>query len=511
MVLLLSSCYADKSTVATFDYPDIEIVPSVDEDMITCAYGDMLELSVEAYQKDVTDDGLEYLWEIDLKPDSNKERVFLSDTRSFSMRVVNTPSAEPYIITCTVSNKETGFYRVLAWKLYVVSSLGEGILVANTRDNGATYDVDLLATSSVTYGYVDSKPRITTALYELGNGHKLESPITCLLSRACSNMDVANVSSFNEETIQIGTTDGIYCLDPLTCVETRRNEAMFSSSSITGISADAIFNGGGYSSFLIMNHRIYACCDMLSRTYGPIPSPETLKEGFYTTNTCASLDDQGTLFAYDNTAHDFCSIQCWQAHQGSLGIMNDTAPEKSFLADKQSVACGILKDGRGCFILKGSAGDFWEVVLDEFNRKAPQIFQLDAPDIDKAECFEFCDNTDVFYYTVGADVYVTANAGSSAVTKKLNWAADSSDESVVAIKQYRQAWFGIHQFSSSNYLFKLPDHRTQMIIATYNEKTGEGKIYLRPFNVSTGMFSAFKNNGTYGGFGRITALSTSLR
>ena len=50
----------------------------------------------------------------------------------------------------------------------------------------------------------------------------------------------------------------------------------------------------------------------------------------------------------------------------------------------------------------------------------------------------------------------------------------------------------------------------QIVIFTYNEKTGEGKIYLRPFNVSTGLFT-YKDNGVYGGFGRITAAATTFR
>ena len=47
-------------------------------------------------------------------------------------------------------------------------------------------------------------------------------------------------------------------------------------------------------------------------------------------------------------------------------------------------------------------------------------------------------------------------------------------------------------------------------VGFYNEKTGEGKIYLRPFNVSTGLFTS-KNNGTYGGFGEITAICPTFR
>lgn len=45
-----------------------------------------------------------------------------------------------------------------------------------------------------------------------------------------------------------------------------------------------------------------------------------------------------------------------------------------------------------------------------------------------------------------------------------------------------------------------------MVIVTYNEKTGEGKFYLRPYNVSTGLFT-YKDNGSYGGFGKISSIA----
>ena len=50
----------------------------------------------------------------------------------------------------------------------------------------------------------------------------------------------------------------------------------------------------------------------------------------------------------------------------------------------------------------------------------------------------------------------------------------------------------------------------QMMIVTHNESTGEGKIYLYSFNLSTGLFGQ-QANGTYGGFNEITAITTTLR
>ena len=87
---------------------------------------------------------------------------------------------------------------------------------------------------------------------------------------------------------------------------------------------------------------------------------------------------------------------------------------------------------------------------------------------------------------------------------------DNKNEVITGIKFYTQGWYGSHGFDYNSYTFPLATNRMQVMIFTYNEKTGEGKIYLRPFNVSTGLFT-YKDNGVYGGFGRITAATSTFR
>ena len=41
------------------------------------------------------------------------------------------------------------------------------------------------------------------------------------------------------------------------------------------------------------------------------------------------------------------------------------------------------------------------------------------------------------------------------------------------------------------------------------EKNIEGKIYMRPFNLSTGMFN-YKDNGTLEGFGEISEVAPTF-
>ena len=100
--------------------------------------------------------------------------------------------------------------------------------------------------------------------------------------------------------------------------------------------------------------------------------------------------------------------------------------------------------------------------------------------------------------------------GGSPVYREINWKPDTGGEIITGIKFYTQGWYGTHGFNYNTYDFPIATNRMQIMIFTYDEASGEGKIYLRPFNVSTGLFT-FKDNGVYGGFGRITAVATTFK
>ena len=93
----------------------------------------------------------------------------------------------------------------------------------------------------------------------------------------------------------------------------------------------------------------------------------------------------------------------------------------------------------------------------------------------------------------------------------MSWKPASADEKITRILQYKQAWYGTGNQAIANFNFLLPTHRSMLIIVTQNSVTGEGKIYLRGFNVSTGLFTFNGDYGSFGGFGDITAICTTLR
>jgi hypothetical protein len=215
------------------------------------------------------------------------------------------------------------------------------------------------------------------------------------------------------------------------------------------------------------------------------------------------------LAVFDETRSKFFFITGWNATQASFSEVNvDLAFS---LADNVCVGGGCSRNQSLCFLLRSPEGAYHVCILD-VQGAAPmcKAYEVENEAMDNIVTVAFCDNCDIMYFATTDAIYSTILADGRVSTRKVSWSPDSPDEKITCIRQYVQGWYGTHQYNLDDYPFQLETNRLQLIITTYNEKTGEGKIYLRPFNVSTGLFTS-KNNGTYGGFGEITALCPTFR
>ena len=168
-----------------------------------------------------------------------------------------------------------------------------------------------------------------------------------------------------------------------------------------------------------------------------------------------------------------------------------------------------IRSGSCTYVEKISGGKLCVLIKKTDNELIH--YPLDANQwLTDAQYFAFCDNADILFMASGSKIASIAVIGGSPVFREINWSPDSKNEVITGIKFYTQGWYGTHGFDYNSYSFPLATNRMQVVIITHNEKTGEGKIYLRPFNVSTGLFT-YKDNGVYGGFGRITAITTTFK
>ena len=499
---LLLSCYKDLSTEAYRELPKIEIsgVP----DTLDTLFGEEIALRAIATLDGEEYEGFVYEWAIDFKPSSSKDRISLSETPEVSYRVANSPSETPYCLTCTVSDPESGLSQTAFCHVYVHSSLGEGVLVAHTRDGGATSDFDLLACKAVTYGYTSDVPRYTRNIFQLANNEPLAGRVNAVLPVVRSDGAV-----YNETYILVGTDEHLIALDPLTFQIAKQDGALFNGYKESTFEVHNLINYGQIMTAAQINKLLYLNICHTNNVFNKAGYTGIPADVFTGTNVGYSYAVQQSDVAFFNEAQGaFYYMHAQFSGYGSFSIVPEQTGAN--LAGGKSLWAGAGREGRCAFLIE-DAGGIRHLVFLHPSEKEMIHYALEAGQwLQDAKYYAFCDNADILFIASDSKVSSVTIMGGSPVYREISWKPESKGEIVTGIKFYTQGWYGTHGFDYNSYTFPLPTNRMQLMIFTYNETTGEGKIYLKPFNVSTGLFT-FRDNGVYGGFGRITAVASTFR
>ena len=500
--LLAVSCYKDLSTEATHELSDIEITSDVER--LDVFYGETLTFTPEVKIKGRKASEIEYKWDMTLSPQGSDYELELGTDKTLSFFVGNTPSSKPYLIRLTVTDKVTGLSRTYTWDAYIASPLGEGLLVAHTADGGQTSELSLLKAKPVTEGYTGST-RITHNLYQLANGEPIRGRV-----KTVSPVVSTNGSTYNLNRVFIGTETDLIALNYLDYKEDVRNGALYQfPDDVENFNIDAIMNYAGYCNAVISNGKFYNYICNSAYLFSQARYHNTPSDIITTKTLTAAKYSQGNVYLVDVNNGKFFLMMGWNPASSFQELTVNTTYE---LAGATPVACGIMKRGeydKACFVLK-SEGNYYATTIttngaDFSNYKLTGT----AQNIDDAKGFAFCDNTDFFYYFTDRKINVVLLSGKNVTHRALDWAPESKNEKITGMYHYTQGWYGTQQIHIEEEHL-IDTHKLQMIITTYDETTGEGKIYLRPFNLSTGLFT-MQNNGVYGGFNEITAITTTLR
>lgn len=499
---LMLSCYKDLSTEATRELPGIEItgVP----DTLDVLFGDEIQLHAVATLGGEEYDGFEYEWAIDFKPGVSKDRMSLSETQDVSYRVANSPNASPYCLSFTATDTQSGLSKTVSCFVFVNSSLGEGVLVAHTRDGGMTSDFDLLANKFVTYGYTSDAPRYTRDIFALANEKPLDGKVNALLPVVRSDGAV-----YNETLILVGTDEHLFALDPLTFTVAKQDGALFNGFKESTFEVHNLINYGQIMTAAQINGKLWLNICHTNNTfniagYSGIPS-----DVFTPTNVGYSYAVQQSDVAFFNEAEGKFYYMHAQ-FSGYASFAQVTDPIGADLAGGKCLWAGAGRDARCAFLIEDAGGKH-HIVNIHPSIKEMVHYSLEASQwLPDAKYFAFCDNADIVFMATDSKIASVTIMGGSPVYREINWKPDTGGEIITGIKFYTQGWYGTHGFDYSTYDFPIATNRMQIMIFTYDEASGEGKIYLRPFNVSTGLFT-FKDNGVYGGFGRITAVATTFK
>ena len=503
IVLMLSSCYKDLSTEATIELADIVI--SGLPDRLDVLFGEDISLKAKVWEDGRDDSAFSYLWEIDFLPDrSGYERLEIGTETTLEYKVGNSPSTVPYNLSFTVTDNVDGRQAIKVIKVTVSSSLGEGLLVAHTRDGGATSEFDLACSSFLTYGYTESAPRYARDLYTMGNGEKLQGRVNTILSRYATNGGV-----YNESWITIGTDEHIINLSPLTFEVAKKDSELFNMGALPSYKTTALFNGCGYQTAAVINGDVYTCVSHTSNMFSKNAYYGTPSDIFSHENFAIGLFQQSPYACFDPLTGKFSTIIGPFAGQQTWSVM-EYNPEADLKGATPLWAGPFTMGGVG-FLIRDVSGKYHVYRSPLYTNPIDQHFSFDSEELSAAKYFSFCSNTSILYAASSDKIWAVILSVGAATVRPVSWKPDSEDELITGIQHYRQAWYGTqNMISDLEYPYPLPTHQQQIIITTYNPKTGEGKFYLRPFNVASGLFT-MKNNGTYGGFGEITCIAPTFR
>jgi len=501
-LVLMIACYQDLSTEAYRELPDIEIlgVP----DTLETFYGEEIALHAIATLGGDAYGNFDYEWVIDLRPGNNKDRMSISETADVSYRVANQPNESPYCLSLTVSDPESGLSRTVFCHVYVRSSLGEGVLVAHTRDGGKTSDFDLMANKFVTYGYTSDVPRYTRNIYELANGKPLEGTVNAVLPVVRSDGTV-----YNETYILAGTDEHLLALDPLTFTVAKQDGALFNGFKEPTFEVHNLINYGQIMTAAQINGKLWLNICHTNNIFNVAGYSGIPSDVFTPTNVgyCYAVQQSDVAFFHEEQGK-FYYMHAQFSGYSSFAQVTDLIGAN--LAGGKSLWAGAGKEGRCAFLIEDAGGNHHMVYLHPSDKEMIHYALEPSQWLPGAKYFALCDNSDIAFMATDSKIASVTIIGGSPVYREINWKPDNKNEVITGIKFYTQGWYGTHGFDYNTYTFPLATNRMQIMIFTYNESTGEGKIYLRPFNVSTGLFT-FKDNGVYGGFGRITAVASTFR
>lgn len=503
---VFSSCYKDLSTKATKTIPDI--VFGNEQDTISIAYGEILRIEPQVSQEGRNPEDLSYLWEIDMTPNNANNRLIISEEPILELQIAQTPSEIPYILSLTVTDNITGYGSYKAWSIFIGTSLGEGLVVAHTKDRGKTSDIDFVSSERVTFDYEEEDITYIRNLYSLANDSKYQGNIKSM----CYNM-TSQGATYNTSRLLVGSETEMFSMSLLTMErELDSEDLIVMGSSDEEYDVDEIFNYGGATSGAIVNNRLYNMSCRIGATYGEAGFNLEPKNVITETNSAYSKRDLGDFAFFDSVHDGFYYMIGWSA--GTSGSMLHANVSTSYsIANSECLGAGSLQNNILSFVVKTNNSGY---VVSSFNLETDPIgyseYKLDGTDIENAVSFAFCDNANVFYYATPESVYANIITGDRITTRRVSWTPDNTGEKITKIIHYQQAWYGTQNLDdNTEYDFVLPTHQLQMLIVTYNESTGEGKIYLKPFNVNTGLFSMTDEGEVFEGFGEITAIASTPR
>lgn len=511
LALGVSSCYDDESTYDTNIIPEVVIDTTGLPARHSVFFNHVMTLEPKVYKKGEPNAELEYLWRINAGS-NDTTRVVLGHEPKLNAKITVSPNTLDYTLSLTVTDKSNGLQYYMYWNVFVSSEFGEGLIVADTK-NEATSDLNLIMANEFTQGFANEGEDVTfTNLYSQSNGEEIDG-VMC-------GVYYGNV--YNKRRITAITPNSVVRLNPLDYQFLDMNDGAF-YVPMKEIAPAYICNGFT-SEYMVVNNKVAILSAQNSTKYGYPYSGDYEVKKYIAVNPSTYYNSVGGGVVYDEKHNRFLwlpyfynstpMVECKAFVSGAFDP-NNVGDKTCLFAD-----LGNLNDYY--FVMKDRQVEKYYIYVIDGNtggadngKLGKQIYEIShCTNIQKAISFVFSPLENTLYYATESEIYAVMLSTESLMTE-LRYpttpensltAAGEKITSLELHKGYGYATIGERvneegktvkdQVSSTNRL---------LLMTTYNQNSKEGAVYTLPIkNLGAGVI-AEDYVKRFGGFGRVLA------
>lgn len=512
IILLMSGCLKDNSTINLHDVSEI----GIDTTGLPIAYTvfpqDTLKVTPTVTVENANRATLKYKWTLNAY--GGYERI-VGTTEHLSTTIIETPSSTPYKLIFTATDSTNNIKAFFTWDITVISPFGDGLIVADTRDDKNT-DVSLIMAFNFTGAITkdSATQKIMYDAYSKTNGEKINGIV--------KHLNFQRRFSYKDVTFM---TDKSYVrIDPNSYKKTRVDNELFilAPEKLEPNDVSTVVNSN-HRQFLINNGKVYGRYGENQQFgYHFLPSDN---KGYKVSQICGNntglggvtydeLNNRFLLMAsdvrFDQPLFNFPSItEASKFDPNNMG--NKTCLDMFEGYDKRIIAIMKERDQEKYYAYQ------IKPVNPATGSMAVAVNDLSAnPDISNAKFFSTSSSEQVLFYATEDKVYATIVELGVPSTTNLRYTANSG-EKITGMKIIFTSNGKTYIPSTSDPLdwskrTTIGAAQRLVVLSTYNASSKTGKIITIPIEI-LGVGGLVTNPDyirTYEGFGRITAFDMQL-
>ncbi|HEY8387245.1 MAG TPA: PKD-like family lipoprotein [Parasegetibacter sp.] len=500
VIVAAISCRKDLSTLDSNKIPGV-VIDTTGNSQLSVFQFERLVLQPSVNLQGIPESEVSYEWKVNLLPGDTLYQVISEEKNlDYEVRFKPNTSGKYHHLVYTITDKRNGLKYIMAWPLTVKNNIGEGLVIAESRD-GINTDLSHIMSPRVTSGYNDESVKYN--VYSSINGSLIPGIVKQLQFTKIFGVD-ALLGITNNMVFRVNTLDYTYF--------GKDNDLFYPDSEEYHPQAlGEVYQNNLY----IAENKLTATYLGASREFG-LPFdyswkvPDFIAANPNSANGYNSYQPAVVISFYDEVNQKFVYQQVLNPSFGDANMYAVAAdPGAPFdpgaVLNKVNLAAGINVDRDFVHILKDKNNgnvNIYVLTGGVFNYpdltppQAKAVFDVSAaPGIATATKFVILHDQKVIYYATANKIYAIMYSTPTPIIEERFTVP--AGETITTLQVYQQIGYPL----AESY---IPTNNKQLIMSTFGT---EGKVYILPM-INPGLGNIDQPNiKTYGGFGKISAIT----